>query len=126
MLDVFLDMTNTAQGHFGNRRGGRCAVGSALWEIGIPHDRLLPRCILQNLSGKDKLLIEGRIPMLDANEGSIACWYDDMVNCISQPGFMGDATFAAMQLLKSGRQAGINFIIASPLPKVAKREVAYA
>lgn len=119
MLDVFIDMTNTAHARFGIDRGGRCAMGSALWEIGIPHDRLLRECRLGDLTEADQKLCDEILPHLRLYELDIAAWYDTMLLFLKDPQGNQEAHECAVDLMRFGKQAGINFIIASPLHKKA-------
>lgn len=124
MLDVFIDMTKASLSLFAKDDGGRCGVGNALWEIGIPHDRLLNHSMIWGLSCADQCLCDEVLPLLRHYEGDISSWYDLMWSYIGgTPLFKGGAE-AASELIRYGRLAGINYIIASPLPKAAKREVA--
>ena len=117
MLDVFLDMTNVGQSTLGAADGKRCATGSALWTIGIPHDRLMGKPRIYLLSEQDRRLCSETLPMLPMYEHDIAGWHDCMVGSIRHPDLFDDAYEEAMSLMEYGRLAGINFIIASPLPK---------
>lgn len=126
MIDVFIDMTNTIALHFGTDNGARCGMGSALWEIGIPHDRLLSCCVIKGLTEADQRLCDETLPALRKYEGDISGWYDTMVMYLHDPTATQDAQECAIDLMHYGKQAGVNFIIASPLPKQPriKRQVA--
>lgn len=130
MLDVFIDMTNTSKGNFGNDAGGRCAVGSILWELGIPHDRLLGHSDTTYLERSDRMMFQDRFPKAAGGhviEDELEFTYDLMIDFL-ESGLFQDAYRKAKQLIYFGDLIGINFIIASPLPKQAPKpkELAHA
>lgn len=133
MFNVFLDMTNTAWGNFGNDKGGRCAMGSFLWELGIPHDRLLNNPRIMYLTSMDRQMVQEKysrvhnpsaltpsVPgeeRMTTVERAIGYYYDMMVYTGEKEYNPEMFTRHARNLMQEGRYIDINFIIASPIRK---------
>ena len=127
MLDVFIDMTNTAKGTLGNPLGGRCAMGSVLWTMGVPHDRLLSLKSWGELTQEDRFFSMRHAPELHTIAGMMYSFYDNMIETLAGREWR-KAHLLAIGLINTGRRVGVNFIITSPLPKHSSKpkELAHA
>jgi len=144
MIDVMIDMTQAKAGTVANDEGSMCAIGATAWTLGCPLDvmvgwaddgKLTPEEMNNITYDKPtELAFEGILRALKLDPGQYKSgwlWepHDEMHKKLGQyrqalmmgkgraGSYKWEAYGMAMLLMVRGEELGINFIIASSLPR---------